>query len=374
MSWTKIFPVLDDEMLEVFEDEVTAEESAGFEHWFGVAEKRRDARFQGSSVPFQAADTRGPAAPGTKAPHTSHPLRPFQSQPAYGGPHPPHPLDAWGPALGTHAFAARRHVVSATLFWKHVNEGDPELPVPTREMLVDARRMGLVKRFAPWESYIAPLFLHTPGAVARHPGVEFRLHLASDLGFLADDLCALGWTVYLMKSPSIRYCPGGFWRFWPLEEEGSLVTVIDTDRMGEVSGEIARTEAMAAMGLGLWRVPGYYNSDLSKQVRYRPILGGHFGAAGGIPVRRLVECFVWHWRRGTLPNTAQVPGVGERPIQSATWPNYGFDEWFLLAGLYPRLAPAGTITLIPSDARSLLLPADIEYATWANPRSECVYF
>jgi hypothetical protein len=44
-----------------------------------------------------------------------------------------------------------------------------------------------------------------------------------------------------MKRPSIRYCPGGFWRFLPLEEEGALVTVIDTGRMNEVSHEIGRT-------------------------------------------------------------------------------------------------------------------------------------
>jgi hypothetical protein len=47
--------------------------------------------------------------------------------------------------------------------WKHVNGGDPDLPRPTREMLVDARRMGLVKRFDPWGSYIEPLFVHNCG-------------------------------------------------------------------------------------------------------------------------------------------------------------------------------------------------------------------
>jgi hypothetical protein len=163
----------------------------------------------------------------------------------------------------------KSHLVSATLFWKHVNARDPELPLPTREMLVDAKRMGLVKRFAPW------------------------------------------------------------------------------------NGD---------------------NSDLSQQVRYRPILGGHFGARGGIPVRELIEAFIWHWRHGSLPNTAKIPGIGERPIQFSEWPNYGFDEWFQLAALYPRLVPGGTLTFIPSNARSLLLPIDIEYATWANPRSECVIF
>lgn len=177
-----------------------------------------------------------------------------------------------------------------------------------------------------------------------------------------------------MKSPSLRYCPGGFWRFLALEEPGALVTVIDADRIARVSNEIYRTRAMADLGLGLWRVPGYYNADLSSHVRYRPILGGHFGARGGLPVRELIEAFVWHSARGTLRKTANIPGVGERPIQFADWPGYGFDEWFLLAALYPRLAAEGVLTFIPADARSLLLPADLEYATWANPRSDSVYF
>ncbi len=233
--------------------------------------------------------------------------------------------------------------------------------------------MGLVKRFAPWKAYVDPLMIHTPGAVERHPEVEFRLYLANDLEFLVPDLTTLGWTIYLMKGSSIRYCPGGFWRFLPLEDPDCIVTVIDTDRMNEVDHEIRRTEAMHAAGLGLWRVPGYYNSDFSKEVRYRPLLGGHFGARGGFPVRELIECFVWHWQQGTLPSTVQVPGLGERPIMFANWPNYGFDEWFQLAGLYPRLVQGGTLSFIPSDARSLFLPMDIEYCTWANPRSEIVW-
>lgn len=80
-----------------------------------------------------------------------------------------------------------------------------------------------------------------------------------------------------MKHPSVRFCPGGFWRFLALEEDYTLVTVIGTDRMDQVSNEIARTRALPQMGLGMWRVPGYYNSPLDKEVRYRPMLGGHFG-------------------------------------------------------------------------------------------------
>jgi hypothetical protein len=329
MSWTDIFPVLDDGMLAAASDGVSEAERREFEEWFGVA-----ATFPADCAPTASG---GPGRAGT----------------------PEQPV---------------RHLVSATLFWKHVNGGDPDLPRPTREILVDAKRMGLVKRFAPWGSYIEPLYTHSKGAMERNPGVTFRLYLAADLGFLIPDLTALGWEICLMKSPSIRYCPGGFWRFLPLEDPDVLVTVIDTDRMNEVDHEIARTASMAEMGLGLWRVPGYYNSDLSKQVRYRPILGGHFGAKGGIPVRELIEAFVWHWRHGTLRKTARIPGLGERPIQFSEWPDYGFDEWFQLAALYPRLVPGGTLTFIPSDSRSLLLPIDVEYATWANPRSECVYF
>lgn len=347
MSWTDIFPVLDDELLEAYEQGVTDSERAEFDEWFGVREvipalnktqdcKTQDARGEGKN----GANGILAQAPESCSPATSLPL----------------------------------HVVSATLFWKHVNEGDPDLPTPDREKLVDAKRMGLVKRFAPWGSYIEPLHRHTRTAVEKHPDVTFRLYLASDLEFLVPELTEMGWEIHLMKSPSVRYCPGGFWRFLALEEENTLVTVIDTDRMGEVSHEIGRTQAMAEMGLGLWRVPGYYNSNLTKQVRYRPILGGHFGARGGIPIRKLIEAFVWHWRHESLPQTANVPGIGERPIQFAKWPNYGFDEWFQLAAMYPRLVPGGTLTFIPTDARSLLLPIDVEYATWANPKSECIYF
>ena len=342
MSWTDIFPVVGEEMLEAYQIGVSEVERVEFEEWFGVAKTTEPSR----SKPNIAMQDGGNAE-------------------AAG-------ID--GELVGHLESAATRHVVSATLFWKHVNDGDPELPVPTRERLVDARRLGLVKRFAPWDSYIEPLFTHTRNAVKNHPDVTFRLYLAADLEFLVPELNELGWEVCVMKSSSIRHSPGVFWRFLALEEEGALVTVIDTEMIHQISHDIARTKAMAEAGLGLWRVPGYYNSNLSKTVRYRPILGGHFGARGGIPVRELIEAFIWHTRHGTLPQSANIPGLGERPIRSAKWPSYGFEEWFQLVAMYPHLAPVGTLTFIPSDARSLLLPADVEYAQWANPKSECVYF
>lgn len=65
---------------------------------------------------------------------------------------------------------------------KHVNGEDPELPRPTRELLVDAKRLGLVKRFSPWDSYINPLFLHSTETMKGYPEMGFRLYLAGDLG------------------------------------------------------------------------------------------------------------------------------------------------------------------------------------------------
>ena len=144
---------------------------------------------------------------------------------------------------------------------------------------------------------------------------------------------------------------------------------------GKASEDIQRTEAMDRLGLGLWRVPGYYHAPIEKEIRYRPILGGHFGGRGGLmPVRELIEAFVWHWRHGSLPRTAMLPRHGEVPIKFADWAGYGFDEWFQLAALYPRFAKAGILSFIPIEARSQLLPLDIEYATWANPKSEIVWF
>ena len=327
VSWSEIFPVMDDIMVEEYDASSTPAERAQFEEWLGVAKI------------YPARNPR---------------------------------LDGGGNAVPSSG--NKRQVVSATLFWKHVNGSDADLPPPTRSHMADARRLGLVKRFQPWESYVEPLLLLTPEIVKENPGVELRLHLAADLEFLADELAGLGWEVHVMKSPSLRYCPGGFWRFLPLDERDALVSVIDTDRMREASNEIRRTKAMDEAGLGLWRVPGYYNADPRYQVRYRPILGGHFGACGGVPVRKLIEAFLWHSARGSLRKTAFVPGIGERPIQFARWPDYGFDEWFQLAALYPWLAPRGTLTFIPSDSRSLFLPADLEYALWANPHSESYYF
>ena len=122
MSWTDIFPMFSDEMLDAYRAGVSKKERGQYEEWLGVER----------IVPAASRKVQSPEGMGKSKPH----------------------------------------VVSATLFWKHVNGADPELPVPTRERLVMAKRLGLVKRFSPWESYVEPLIryrsLHLAHR-ARHP-------------------------------------------------------------------------------------------------------------------------------------------------------------------------------------------------------------
>jgi hypothetical protein len=152
VSWTDIFPVLDETMMSAYRSGVTDGEREEFEGWFGVQDEHRTSNAQ-LRTPKEKTGT--------------------------------------------------RHIVSVSLFWKHVNGGDPALPTPTRELLIDARRLGLVKRFSPWESYIEPLYLHSAEMMRRHPDVTFRIYLAADLEFLAAELAELGWEVCLMKSSSM---------------------------------------------------------------------------------------------------------------------------------------------------------------------------
>ena len=123
MSWTKCFPMLDQTMIESFQQACTDAESEEYEQYFGVEQ------IQGQRE-----------------------------------------IDSGSP----------RHLLSISLFWKHVGAADPDLPKPTRESLVDATRMGLVKRFSPWEPYIEPIFLHSPKLMERDSGVNLVRHLPGD--------------------------------------------------------------------------------------------------------------------------------------------------------------------------------------------------
>jgi hypothetical protein len=313
MSWTSVFPVLSEEMVREYSAAATKAERAELEEWFGVA---------------QIINPR------------------------------PEP----------------RHLVSFSLFWKNRDTADPELPKLDRRTLKYAKRRNLVQKHDPWSHYVQPLLDAAKLILKTRKDVAFRVYLAADLDFLVKDLVRAGCEVFLMKSSSVRHNPGAMWRFLALEEKGRLVTIADSDRALRIEADLLRTAESEKAGLGLWRVPVWGDFGPAGEVVYRPMFGGQFGGSQRVPMGRLMKAFVWQARRGAIAGTCQMPACGERPIKGAEWPDYGFDEFFLIAAAYPRMALKGVLSFIPSNARSQLLLLDIEYATWANPRSEVVWF
>ena len=154
MSWTDIFPVFTDEMVDEFHRAATPDEKAELEEWYGVEQV------------FNLQD--------------------------------------------------RRHIAGISLFWKNVKASDPDLPEPTRDRMKRARELGLALRYDPWEHYVEPLLREVPVLRVQFPNVVFRVHLAKDLEFLVPDLVEAGCEVQLMKSSSIRLAPGALWRYLPL--------------------------------------------------------------------------------------------------------------------------------------------------------------
>jgi len=321
MSWTDVFPVFSDDQLAAYENRATPEESALFGDWFEVAKT-------------------------------------FKARPA-------------------------NHIVATSLFWKKADITEGELPPITRELMMNAAQEGLISRFPPWDHYVQPLLDGAIYLKEVRPDVVFRVYLAADLEFLVEDLVGAGCEVKLMRSSSIRHNPGALWRFLALEEKDRWVTVTDSDRGRDVLVNVERTEMIMKSGLGMWRVPYIYDSFLyngNDPGFYRPIIACQFGAVGGQPMEVLMKAFLWHTRRGSMPDRCTI-GAGKKgkrtlPIMGTEWPTYGFDEWFLLAAVYPRLAFTGVLTFYPLNEAGVnhWFPLDVEYVTWANPKSEVLYF
>jgi len=312
MSWTDVFPILTDEMVESYENKSTKLERQKFDEWFRVQRVEN-----------------------------------------------PHDV---------------KHVVTTSLFWKNIKSSQPNITIRGRRSFMSAADSKKVLRFNPWEHYVEPLL---QGAYLLHrdrDDVGMRVYLASDLEFLIPDLLSVGCEVRLMATPSIRHNPGAMWRFLALEEEGKLVTNLDSDRMLFWASDIERTEEAARMNLGWWRVPVWGEQNDIGNLSYRPILGCHFGTNRSLEAELLMKALIWNTLHEKIETKAKPPGCGDVTVYGSKWPDYGFDEWFLQAAVYPRAAFDGLLSFIPASAKSRLLPLDIEYAQWANRNSELVYF
>ena len=154
-------------------------------------------------------------------------------------------------------------------------------------------KRGLVRRLDPWTHYVQPLLTGAHEVLEGRTDLVFRVYLAADLEFLVQDLVDAGCEVRLMRSSSVRHNPGAMRRFLALEEKDSLVTMCDSDRAPMAGRDILRTEEMAKVGLGMWRVPVWGDLASDGSVTYRPMFGGHFGTCLKLPMRRLMKAFVW---------------------------------------------------------------------------------
>ena len=135
MSWRDVFPVLTDEQIAHYEAAVTAKEADLLEDWCGVARK----------INTQAG----------------------------------------------------KHLVVTTLFWKKLISGEGELPPITRERMMNARELGLMSQYEPWEHYVVPLLEGAASLRAARPDVIFRVYLAADLEFHVPNYLALSGFVCL---------------------------------------------------------------------------------------------------------------------------------------------------------------------------------
>lgn len=257
MSWTTVFPVFTDEMVEQYEAESTSGKRTELDGWFSIQKIINP------------------------QPHV-------------------------------------RHVVSTSLFWKNPRQDDPDLPSLDRKTLKHAKRGGLVRRYEPWSHYVEPLLAGARQILEKRTDVVFRVYLAADLEFLVKDLVKTGCEVRLMESSSVHHNPGAMWRFLALEEKDTLVTMCDSDRAPMVEPDILRTEEMAKAGLGLWRVRVWGDLASDGTVPYLPMFGGQFGGCPKLPIRRLMKAFVWQAaaerprRSASSPPAANARSTAER--------------------------------------------------------------
>lgn len=310
MSWNNIYPVMSDEMVDDYEAKATPAEKARMEEWFGV----------------------------------DRILNPTDSD----------------------------HVVSVSLFWKNVDIDKPDLPPASEALMRNALNEGLVTRYAPWEHYVEPLLAGAAKLQSELPGAVLRVYLAKDMEWLADRLAALRCEVRIMKSSSLRHTPGSLWRFLAMEDARQVVSFLDADNLDSRMDLLHRAEALKSSELPTWRKPNANvpEVDQAESFVYRSMIAWPLATRERLPVRLLMEAFVWHSLRGGIPSMIDYPGRGRLPYFGTRWPGYGFDEWFLSVAMYPRLALRGMMTetdvLCPGYAFAL----DIEYATWANPAHE----
>jgi hypothetical protein len=320
MAWNDIFPVFGDDLLEEFRRDSTGEDHEKLEELFGVRK-------------------------------------------------------VISPKVGS-------NTLSLSLFWKSAEADSAGLPKPSRELMQNAYENGVVNRFHPWLHYVKPI-LNSPEHIRRAEerlgkhDFKLRVYMAHDLEFLIEDLepyCE----IYLMKSSSLNFAPGGLWRFLACDNENGISTIIDADLLGAPSFHIEAGLKMKEHDLGFWRYIGIEEAaEKPDHSFYTPIFGCGFGVdckKSNFNWNELLRAFTWHSWKESLEGRARHPIHGDLPMFGTKWPYYGFDEWFLTSAAYPRVAATGVLTYVSIGRNaSPCFPFDIEYVTWANRDSMLVH-
>ena len=175
-------------------------------------------------------------------------------------------------------------IVSTSLFFKPYQSDGIKFPKLNEEVLRDARKLGLVERFEPWNYYIQPILDGAERLQRKAPEVTLRIYHANDLSFMIPHLVKRHCEVYLMEHSSITMQPGMMWRFLAFEEEGKEITITDADRCRFAYEDALRTRQLRGKAQTYWRLAYVWCRD---PVEYNPIAACEFGGRGGLPVRHL---------------------------------------------------------------------------------------
>lgn len=265
--------------------------------------------------------------------------------------------------------SGRCHVVSTAVSWQLAARAQDCFPNAARVMeLLRGTAYGPMASIEKW-------LVHLGQAVRalrlRQEPVGMRVYLAPELKSWARAIAEAGGEAVVMTDNAFPASPG-MWRLLALEEN-RLVTVLGPHRLREACRMAELTERMNQAGLCLWRVPGYGTARTRDMTDYRPILSDGLGSTGGLPIRRLLRDLDTAVRAGGIRPECRTSGGRTRGLGGTQWPQEGYDEWFLMAAIYPRVAQGGILTAVEGQRLSpTLLALDIEYATWANPAATVI--
>lgn len=266
---------------------------------------------------------------------------------------------------------SHQRVIGCALFCKSVDSG-PIWPQPTRETVhtIMARRGAMTW----WEAYAAPLLDNLHRLPYTLPDVDVHVFLAADLGWLVEALALPNVVVHLMEHSSLAAAPGMMWRFLAHDVPGAAEAFcLDVEDDWSWFVRLRRVEEWRRSGLALFRhlhpqdfVPG--SGDVTI---YRPLVGCHiaYRPQPDFVMRKACEAFVWLTMMGRVSTTLVHPTRGEVQIFGHRWPEYGFDEAFLLRVFYPFWLSRGVSTNFNVLDDSLLFAQDLCATLKAHPDS-----